>query len=70
MSDVDVVEVEVASLVAVPLRHRLFQALSLEQLQKVGYERALGGPIARALKHEELAARVAKDILAKRVEEG
>jgi hypothetical protein len=69
MSDVDVVEVEVASLVAVPLRHRLFHAQTLEQLQCEAYARNLGGPIARALKHE-LAARVAKDILAKRVEEG
>jgi hypothetical protein len=64
----EVVEVEVASLVAVPLRHRLFHALTLKELQCEAYARGMGGPIARALKHE-LAARVADDILAHRVED-
>jgi hypothetical protein len=52
----DVVEVEVASLAAVPLRHRLFHTMTLNELQKEAYARGLGGPIARALKHEPPAS--------------
>lgn len=64
----DAIEVDVSTLVAVPLRHRLFASLSLRDLQAEARARGLGGPISRALKHD-LAARVADAILASRVEE-
>ena len=40
--------------------------LAMTELQSMAYNRELGGPIARATKHE-LAARLASDILARRV---
>jgi hypothetical protein len=61
----DTIEVEVDSLVAVPLRHQLVR-MAMTELQSMAYNRELGGPIARATKHE-LAARLASDILARRV---
>ena len=63
----DTIEVEVDSLVAVPLRHQLVW-LALTELQAIAYDLHLGGPIARATKHE-LAARLATEILARRVAE-
>jgi|EP00966_Prymnesium_polylepis_P247054 hypothetical protein len=63
----DTIEIEVDSLVAVPMRHQLVR-LALTELQSMAYDLHLGGPIARATKHE-LAARLATEILARRVAE-
>ena len=64
----DTIEIEVDSLVAVPMRHQLVRLLALTELQAMAYDLHLGGPIARATKHE-LAARLATEILARRVAE-
>lgn len=58
------IEVEVDTATLVPLRHQLVR-LPLSELQSMAYDRELGGPIARATKHE-LAARLASNILAQR----
>jgi hypothetical protein len=61
----DTIEVDVSSLMPVPLRHQLVRR-TLTELQAMAYDLHLSGPIARATKHE-LAARLASDILARRV---